>query len=119
MSSVHRALPASCVNVPSVLVASRVNAMFRLAAARGDIELAADLTFAWSRLCRMHLAPIHAGETPTSPSLSEQSAMENTKIYLGLIAVWAMMAWMAWEFAWDAWQNARRNKGQRQTPENE
>ncbi len=40
--------------------------------------------------------------------------MENTKVYLGLIAVWAMVAWMAWEFAWDAWQNARRNKRQRQ-----
>jgi hypothetical protein len=45
--------------------------------------------------------------------------MENTKVYLGLIAVWAMVAWMAWEFAWDAWQNARRTKRQRQTIGNE
>ena len=40
--------------------------------------------------------------------------MEKTKIYLGLIAIWVMVAWMAWEFAWDVWQNARRNKRQRQ-----
>ena len=40
--------------------------------------------------------------------------MEKMKIYLGLIAIWGMVAWMAWEFAWDAWQNARRNKRQRQ-----
>jgi hypothetical protein len=40
--------------------------------------------------------------------------MEKTKIYLGLLAIWGMVAWMAWEFAWDAWKNARRDKQHRQ-----
>ncbi len=69
--------------------------------------------------CRMCLAPIRLSGATTSPSLLEQSAMENTKVYLGLFAVWAMVAWMAWEFAWDAWQNARRNKRQRPPSLNE
>ena len=53
-------------------------------------------------------------ETTAHRALSEQTVMEKMKIYLGLIAIWGMVAWMAWEFAWDAWQNARRNKRQRQ-----
>jgi hypothetical protein len=40
--------------------------------------------------------------------------MEKVKIYVGFIAIWGMVAWMAWEYAWDAWQTARQNRRQRQ-----
>jgi hypothetical protein len=52
------------------------------------------------------------------PCFSKASVMENTKIYLGLIAVWCMVAWMAWEFAWDAWQSNRRLRSLRRDREN-
>ena len=52
-----------------------------------------------------------AKATTTDDSRSSDT-MDKLKVFLGLMAIWGMIAWMAGEFAWDAWKNARRDRRQ-------